>query len=689
MRFLVITAAAAATVTLAAQQKPPATFRSSVALVAVDVTVLDSDGRPVPGLAAEDFQIKLNGKIQPVRTLSYVRAVEPSVGPAVEPAFADLVPAGRAAVTNIVPVKDPKIFVLAIDDLSFPPEGGRRTLTAARSFVEAQPAGVLVGLTTTSGSVAVNPTADHMAISAALKHVVGEFIDPRRSSSPTNPSVGIAEAIEISEHNNSSVLRVVIARECLDAGIGQSSTDPGVNPNANAVGTFGTKCATDVMSSARLIATTTQGTTNRQVASIANVLGAMKGAPGLKQMVVLSQGVAATRDVGSVFERINKAAAAAGVQLTVLMEDDDEGDVSNQNMGRNDIGQTLHNGTGIASRRRDDRRMFLAALQTLADTSGGTFEHVISSPADAFKRAAIAGSAVYRLGVEAPSDAGGSKPIQVTATVARPDLTVHANHSAVLAAADAPETAAEQVASAIKHGKPYYAVPMRVAVARRRAAPASGTDNLVELGVGVAVPSSVAGPLRVTIGVMDSAGGLKQGTRAVPAPDGHADYRLTVPMPVAPGKYRVRLAVEDANGAVGSVETSIDASLQAMGAFSASDLLTWWKDAAGRPQFLTLDEIPAGVTNLSAGLELYKSSGSPVPADVKVRLSLIAAGSVEPAAEIDLTPRMDGDVLRVESSLPLASLAPGTYVIRATVFAGGQRIGDASASIRKRSSEPR
>jgi hypothetical protein len=51
-------------------------FRSGVTLVTVDVTVLDKDGRPVPGLAADDFQIKLNGKLQPVRALSYVQVAE-------------------------------------------------------------------------------------------------------------------------------------------------------------------------------------------------------------------------------------------------------------------------------------------------------------------------------------------------------------------------------------------------------------------------------------------------------------------------------------------------------------------------------------------------------------------------------------------------------------------------------------
>lgn len=653
-----------------AQQKP-ATFRSSVTLVSVDVTALDKDGRPIQGLTADDFQIKLNGRLQPVRTVDYIQAPQAnssaSAGPAADPAAG-----GRPVVTNVVALKDPKIFILAIDDLSLPPEGGRRTITAARRFVDAQSPAVLVGLMTTSGSVVVNPTLDRAAIANGLKHVVGSFIDPRKPSSPESPSVSIAEAIEIAEHNNTSVQNAAIVRECADGGR-LLQTDRGIN----AVSLYNTKCATDVMSSARLIATLTQGTTNRQITSLSNALGAMKGAPGLKQLVVLSQGVATTRDYLTAFEPVTKAASAAGVQLSVLMEDDDDADLSTQAKGVDPFGQKV-GGAGTTSLKREDRKMFLASLQVLADAAGGTFERVISNPDGAFTRAALAGSAVYRLGVEAPSDVSGTKPLEVLAAVRRDGVSLHVNHNAVLPAATVVETAAEQVSAAIKHGKPLFGVPMRVAIARRRAA-----GNQVELGVGIAVPGTVAGPLHVTIGVIDATGALKQGTREVPAAADHGDYRLTVPMPVAPGKFRVRLAVEDAAGAVGSVDTRVDAELTTMGALTASDLLTWWKDSTGRPQFLALDNVPAGVTNLSAGLELYLAPGASAPADLKVKLSLFAAGAATPIAEIDVSPRLDRDVLRVESSLPLASLSPGAYTIRATVAAGGQRLGEVSATIRK------
>jgi hypothetical protein len=121
-----------------------------------------------------------------------------------------------------------------------------------------------------------------------------------------------------------------------------------------------------------------------------------------------------------------------------------------------------------------------------------------------------------------------------------------------------------------------------------------------------------------------------------------------------------------------------------MGALSASDVLTWWLDKAGKTQFLALDELPAGVTTLGAGLELYVAPGTPFPANVSVKMSLIPNGKPTPILERDTTPLAGADMLHIETQLPVGDIPPGSYTLRATVSVDGKVIGTNAAVIKKR-----
>jgi len=145
--------------------------------------------------------------------------------------------------------------------------------------------------------------------------------------------------------------------------------------------------------------------------------------------------------------------------------------------------------------------------------------------------------------------------------------------------------------------------------------------------------------------------------------------------------------VTDATGSVGSLETPVNATLASMpfsgGTLNASDVLTWWTDTAGKAQFLALDEIPAGVANLGAGIELYPQPGTSFPEDVKVKMSLVPAGKTEPVVIRDVTPLVGDNMLRAEAMLPLANVAAGTYVLKASITVGGKAVGEATAIIKK------
>lgn len=658
----------------AAQQRATPTFRSGVTLVTVDVTVLDRDGKPVPGLTADDFQIKLNGKVQPVRALSYVQVATdaaPLTATEIEPDE----PVGRKVVTNAAPVGEARLFVLMVDDLSFSAGGGKGLFAAAARFVDRQPVGDYIGLTTTTGVGIVNPTLDRGLIKQTLRKLTGDFVDPRRPFTPSSPTLSIGEALDIIEFNDQATLRNVITRECFGGNgnaVGGQATEVLVSRN---------QCAGAAQSAARMIAGLTRGTTGRQVAGVTAAIRAMKPAKGLKQLVLISQGIGVARNSANDFEPIARAAAESGVQLSVLVDESEEVDTGDGGRSNADASGEAAGSpdAGLTARRRDDKKMFHAAMQTLADASGGFFQAIIGQGDRAFDRAAVAGSALYRLGVEAPSDAPEGKPFSVATHVNRSGVTVQSNRQAVIPGPPPVLSTDELMKAAINEGQPLFNVPIRLAVALRRSA-----SGQVELGVGLDVPSSVPGPLTMAFGLVSDKGELRTGKRALEAPADKSNYRFTFPLPVAPGRYQLRFGVTDATGSVGSIDVPVDAKLATMGTLNVSDVLTWWIDTTGKSQFLALDELPAGVSALGAGIELYPLPGTAFPSDVKVKMSLVPNGKGAPVVEQEVTPRSAPDMLRAEAMLPLTNVPVGSYILRATVIVDGKSIGTAAAIVKKK-----
>lgn len=82
---------AAAAASLAPQAQPPPEFRADVRMIRLDVSVVDASGRAVPGLRAEDFEVREDGREVP---LVYFEAIEPARG---EPASAAAAGAEEAA----------------------------------------------------------------------------------------------------------------------------------------------------------------------------------------------------------------------------------------------------------------------------------------------------------------------------------------------------------------------------------------------------------------------------------------------------------------------------------------------------------------------------------------------------------------------------------------------------------------
>jgi hypothetical protein len=341
------------------------------------------------------------------------------------------------------------------------------------------------------------------------------------------------------------------------------------------------------------------------------------------------------------------------------------------------VGMTVTDHTA-AEVLRSDGQAVMQGIQTVADMTGGNFWRVMGQPDRFFSFVAQATSGVYHLGIEAPADSPPGHDFTLAARAKRSGLTTHANRVAILPTPTKPVPVDEQLQAVLVKGVPNYGVPLSVAtVVRRSAAP-----DALELGANVEVPAGVPGPLTVVFGLVDATGKLRTGRKKIEAPTNGGDYRVSLSLPVAPGTYRLRFGVADAVGHVGSLDVPVTAQLGHVGPFLASDVMTSWSAADGKSQFLALEEVPAAATALSTFVELYPAAAGRLPADVRVQWSVIGDG-VQPVADQTVVPARATDRLTAQGQFAVASLAPGTYAIKATVFVAGQAVGTVSTTIRK------
>jgi VWFA-related protein len=371
----------------AQQQAPRPTFRSGVELVAIDVQVVDRDGKPIPRLTPTDFDVKINGRRRGVVSADLVSYDAGIVGKVAPP-----------AVTRVAPSAAPpgRVFIVAVDEASLRPSNAMVAREAARRFIKKLQPGDFVGVYKFPiYEKMLELTRIHEDASRVFDRIVGTY-DPPRSEFNLLPS----EVVEITGGDRQTLDEAEL-REC--GTVTRSSTAPM------------TGCRSRIAGEASFLSGYAESDAAQRVMGLRLLLDRLQEMPDRKTLVILSGGMLAAEaigrpDVSTMMTRLGREAALANTNLYVLHIDGSFEDALFAR-GRPQAATAQGAPPGVAvtvqppmARMSRDGNAFAAGLERLADAAGGGYIRIRAGTPDyAFDRVLRETSAYYLLAI-APED---------------------------------------------------------------------------------------------------------------------------------------------------------------------------------------------------------------------------------------------------------------------------------------------
>jgi VWFA-related protein len=354
-----------------ATQRPTATFRSGLDVIAVDVQVIDSSGVPVAGLGPDKFSVTINGRRRRVLSAELVESRGATSLTAVERAAAI---AGPPVVPTL-----PRVVFIAIDCLSFDASASRHVIAAARAFIDRLPPTDQVGLFVYPYGPKISPTTDHAAVGRSLMTIMGQRHVPF-TQFHLRPAeiVDLSGAASTSAARESALLESVVARECGDV------------PDDT--------CRRGLMMEISGAALYYEGQGNAGLGMLRSLLDQLSSINGRKTLVLLSSGMIASDvpggrpDIGELGIQVGKEAARSNTSVYTLFLDTSATDrFQAQVRGADKNLQVVARDSEILGRWLD---------QFSGAAGGALFRIQVGSGEYAFDRVLNEISAYYLLGVE-------------------------------------------------------------------------------------------------------------------------------------------------------------------------------------------------------------------------------------------------------------------------------------------------
>lgn len=608
-------------------QQPQAVFRSGVDRVAVDVVVVDGDGRPVADLTPKDFTLEVDGKRRTIASAEFVslrRLTDPGPPP--------------AHYSNNLTSANGRLIMIVVDQNNIKPGTGRTVFDAAAKFLSSLNSTDRVGLQLVPGAGPVlDFTSNHALVAERLKQAIG-----RAPTMQHGTRVGVYEAKAI-VRNDQQVLRDVLERECSG------------NMSADELAV----CQRIVINDARILNGEVRSRTAESLVGLREVMRGLSAGRSRKTVVLLSEGLVldqGMQDLGWVAP----AAAASQATLYVLQMESSPFEAGASTMSRS---------------RSADRNLEKEGLELLAGLAGGAvIPLTMSNPWLGFSRVSTEVSGYYLLSFEPEPAERDGRSHKIRIRTSRRGLTVRARKEF---AVDAPADAASlgpRLGDALRSPIDLTSIGIKVSPYVLRDA---GGKLKVIIASEIDRTQSPAVDAAMGFMLSDREGRLA-GSDVEPSLGPHAgrpEYFASA-LIVDPGVYSLRYAVADASGRDGSVGHTFEARLNQAGQLHWSDLLLSEQHPATQ-KLAILTDGPAG-TLMQAYLEVYSDVQSLLDG-VTVDIEIARREDGLPVATVPLTFSAAQDAGRRtgEARVDVALLGEGDFVARAIVKSSGKEAGRA------------
>ena len=638
------------------------TFRSRLDVIAVEVTAVDKQGRPVEDLKPSDFTARVDGRGRPVVSAQFAKLSRSGND-------APVTALERLVSTN-VGIQSGRRVVLAVDQTLMAPGSIAPLMRAASRFVDRLAStdyAALIGFP--EPAPRVDFTTDKARVRQGLQAIVGQPAKTRTTI--FNLSLIEAQAIDGSEKALVNILAASVddiwnsmgpmMRRVMERGC-RSLTADELKTAAHAGDLQ--QCLRDLIREAGDLSLDTRTDARMSLRSLESYLKELAAVDGSKSLILVSAGLVAE---DAALEEVWRLAADARTVIYVIAvereRDRDRTDLAN----------------GQSTLKLQDSSMEMRSLEAIAERTGGDIYRAIGPAEGVFDRLQTELSASYLIAVERRE--GDPERQRIDVEVKRKGVTLRSPRMvATRMVASGKGSTDDTLRAALASPLPIAGVALRLSTFLRRDTSSGGYR--VTLAAQVGLPDGPDGEYAIGYAVTDQQNRLVSSNAdhvrlaASGRPGEPPQYEAALTL--APGSYDVRFAAVDATGKRGVVLRRLELPAVSGGVLATSDLIVG--TMTGDAQTVHPSVEPHVDGRVAAYLELYAAD------EDAARLSVtfeIAEGEASPAltsAALHLTASTQPGV-RIASGALDSTLLPGRYVARATVRRDGVQVRTVSRSL--------